>query len=173
MDIENLNPIFNALVKLGQERKNIRITFFTRYINKIYFAAQEYGVENQVFHNERIPYRESLRVQRNADILLFLIPHQFGNLTTKIFEYIAALRPVLAIGDIKSTAGRFIEEIGIGLVSDDPGKISSQLHHWLEMKKNIREIPDNPLSIRAGFSREGQFEKIENFIIPLIAQGEK
>ena len=47
-----------------------------------------------------LPYSESIRAQRAADALLLLIPHAGGRgdtvLSGKVFEYVAAARPMLA-----------------------------------------------------------------------------
>jgi glycosyltransferase involved in cell wall biosynthesis len=171
--IVHLEPLFEAISKLGENAKRIHLNFYTRYIEGVLKIAEKFGVEAQVIHKGLIPYLNALEIQRNADILLFLNPHKYGIITTKIYEYIAALRPVLAVGDKNTTAGEFIQGLGIGLISEDPVKISNQLKKWLDMKKNMQEIPDNPISKRAGFSREKQFEKIEDFLISLIPREKK
>lgn len=167
LDIVHLEPLFKAISSLGVSGKRIKLNFYTRYIEGILEVSKKYGLDEQVIHNERVPYRKSLQIQRDADVLLFLIPHQHGALSTKIFEYIAALRPILAIGDIHSTAGNFIQGLDVGLVSDDPQDIAGQLKIWLEQKRTQHGIPDLPESKRAGFSRDEQFAKIEDFLFSL------
>jgi len=173
LDIVHLEPFFQAISMLRPNGEKIYLNIFTRYIEGVLEIAKKFKLENQVLYKERVPYQISLSIQRNADILLFLIPHQFGALSTKIFEYIASHRPVLAVGDTSSTAGKFIKGLDIGLVSEDPEEISNQLKIWLDMKKNKRGIPDNPIFKREGFSRDKQFEKIEDFLISLIARGKR
>src|SRR5437764_5531635 len=59
------------------------------------------GLADRVELIEHVPRRESLRLQRNSEALLLLIPDAGGRgrgvLSGKVFEYLAAERPVLAI----------------------------------------------------------------------------
>ena len=168
-EIVHLEPLFEAISKLGENAKKVRLNFYTRYIERALEIADKFGVEAQVIHKGLIPYLNALEIQRNADVLLFLNPHKYGIITTKIYEYISALRPVLAVGDKNTTAGKFIQGLDIGLVSEDPQEIAEQLNIWLDRKRSAQGILDLPESKRKGFSRDEQFAKIEDFLFSLRA----
>jgi glycosyltransferase involved in cell wall biosynthesis len=67
------------------------------------------------------PRRESLRLQRDSEALLLLIPEAAGRgkgvLSGKVFEYLAAERPVLAVVPPEGAAAELIRETGAGVVA--------------------------------------------------------
>ena len=72
---------------------------------------------------ELIPYApraESLRLQRDSEALLLLIPNADGRgkgvLSGKVFEYLAAGRPILAVVPPDGAAAELIRETGAGVV---------------------------------------------------------
>src|SRR5258705_210180 len=64
--------------------------------------------------------RRSLELQRDSEALLLLIPEADGRgrgvLSGKVFEYLAAQRPILALVPPDGAAARLLEETGAGLV---------------------------------------------------------
>ena len=85
---------------------------------------------------ELIPYaprRESLRLQRDSEALLLLIPNADGRgkgvLSGKVFEYLAAGRPILAVVPPDGAAAELIRETDAGVVvaPDDVQGIGSRL----------------------------------------------
>jgi len=72
---------------------------------------------------ELIPYApraESLRLQRDSEALLLLVPDAGGRgkgvLSGKVFEYLAAGRPILAVVPPDGAAAELIRETGSGIV---------------------------------------------------------
>jgi glycosyltransferase involved in cell wall biosynthesis len=72
---------------------------------------------------ELIPYaprRASLELQRDSEALLLLIPHAGGRgrgvLSGKVFEYLAAERPILAVVPPDGAAAELIRDSGTGVV---------------------------------------------------------
>ena len=72
---------------------------------------------------ELIPYAsraESLRLQRDSEALLLLVPDADGRgkgvLSGKVFEYLAAGRPILAVVPPDGAAADLIRETGAGIV---------------------------------------------------------
>jgi len=167
LDIVKLDPLFEGISLLKDKAKQIKLVFYTRYIEGIVEKARKYNLEKIVYHHSRIPYKKSLQKQKNADILLFLIPHQYGIFSAKIYEYIGSLRPILAIGDTESSAGAFLLERGIGFVSKNPDEISIQLNKWIDQKRSGNDIEDLPKEKRLGLSREEQFKNIDEFLFKL------
>jgi len=85
---------------------------------------------------ELIPYApraESLRLQRDSEALLLLVPDAGGRgkgvLSGKVFEYLAAGRPILAVVPPDGAAAQLIRETGAGVVvaPDDIGGIGEAL----------------------------------------------
>jgi glycosyltransferase involved in cell wall biosynthesis len=82
---------------------------------------------------EYLPRGESLRLQRDSEALLLLVPDAGGRgkgvLSGKVFEYIAAGRPILAVVPPDGAAAQLIRETGSGVVAppDDVEAIKSAL----------------------------------------------
>ena len=85
---------------------------------------------------ELLPYasrRRSLELQRDSDALLLLIPEASGRgrgvLSGKVFEYLAAERPILAAVPPDGAAAELIRETGAGIVAppEDVGAIRAGL----------------------------------------------
>ncbi|MDQ3378726.1 MAG: glycosyltransferase [Actinomycetota bacterium] len=85
---------------------------------------------------ELIPYApraESLRLQRDSEALLLLVPDAGGRgkgvLSGKVFEYLAAGRPILAVVPPDGAAADLIRETGAGVVvaPDDIAGIGAAL----------------------------------------------
>jgi len=58
-----------------------------------------------------------------------------GVYTGKLFEYLGARRPILAIGPEDNVAANLIIERSAGVVATDPKNIANALKKWCLMKK--------------------------------------
>jgi glycosyltransferase involved in cell wall biosynthesis len=103
---------------------------------------------------ELIPYaprRVSLELQRDSDALLLLIPDAGGRgkgvLSGKVFEYLAAERPILAVVPPDGAAADLIRETGAGVVAapDDVDGIAAALTE-LQRRWAAGELDAPPLS---------------------------
>jgi glycosyltransferase involved in cell wall biosynthesis len=84
--------------------------------------AEALGVSDRI---ELIPYlshRRALALQRDSEGLLLLIPDAGGRgegiLSGKVFEYLAAERPILALVPTRGAAARLLKDTGAGVVVD-------------------------------------------------------
>jgi glycosyltransferase involved in cell wall biosynthesis len=79
------------------------------------------------------PHRRALELQRSSEALLLLIPEADGRgrgvLSGKVFEYLAAERPILAVVPPDGAAANLIRETGAGVVvaPDDIDGIEREL----------------------------------------------
>jgi glycosyltransferase involved in cell wall biosynthesis len=95
--------------------------------------AEGLGLADRLELIEYVPRAESLRLQRDSDALLLLVPDADGRgrgvLSGKVFEYLAAGRPILAVVPPDGAAARLIRETGAGMVvaPDDVGGIREAL----------------------------------------------
>jgi glycosyltransferase involved in cell wall biosynthesis len=91
--------------------------------------AEELGLGERIELIEHVPRRRALELQRDSEALLLLIPEAEGRgkgiLSGKVFEYLAAERPIIAAVPPDGEAARLIREIGFGIVSapDDVGTL--------------------------------------------------
>lgn len=164
---QDLGPLFQALQSLGTGMGNIRLDFYTRYTGPVLALAEQYGVAPLVQTHGLVPYREALKKQMEADLLLMLLwndPAERGVLTGKLFEYIGSRRPILAVGAGHDLAADLIRKRQAGFVSNDPQAIAAQLLAWQQQKAELGAIPSLPLETRQGLSRQDQFAELEKFI---------
>jgi glycosyltransferase involved in cell wall biosynthesis len=82
--------------------------------------AESLGLGDRLELLPYVPRRRSLALQRDSDALLLLIPDAAGRgkgvLSGKVFEYLAAERPILAAVPPDGAAAKLIEEIGAGMI---------------------------------------------------------
>jgi glycosyltransferase involved in cell wall biosynthesis len=122
------------------------------------------------------PRRESLELQRDSEALLLLIPEAGGRgkgvLSGKVFEYLAAERPILALVPPEGAAAELIREAGAGVVvaPDDVGGIRAAL---LELEGSWRagKLNGTPLSDewRRRLSRRTRAEEYAAFLREVVA----
>ena len=80
-----------------------------------------------------VPRADSLRLQRDSEALLLLVPEAGGRgkgvLSGKVFEYIAAGRPILAVVPPDGAAAELVRDTGAGVVAapDDVDAIRQAL----------------------------------------------
>jgi glycosyltransferase involved in cell wall biosynthesis len=99
-----------------------------------------------------VNHRDAVKYMRESSMLLLIIPDHHSNksiITGKLFEYLAAARPVLCIGPKDGDAADIIERTGHGTCADlnDPEEISRIID------KYYREGDNNILTPPAEFSR--------------------
>jgi glycosyltransferase involved in cell wall biosynthesis len=122
------------------------------------------------------PRRESLRLQRDSEALLLLVPDAGGRgkgvLSGKVFEYLAAGRPVLAVVPPDGAAADLVRETGAGVVvaPDDVDGIRRALE-WLHGRFLDGGLPAVELSedLRARLSRRTRVEETAALLRELTA----
>ena len=91
------------------------------------------GIADRIELIPYVPRRRSLELQRDSEALLLLIPDAEGRgrgvLSGKVFEYLAAERPILAVVPPDGAAAALIRETGAGVVAppDDVEAIKAAL----------------------------------------------
>src|SRR5207248_9310548 len=83
--------------------------------------AEQLGLGDRLELHPYVPRRRSLALQRDSDALLLLIPDAAGRgkgvLSGKVFEYLAAERPILAAVPPDGAAAELIRETDAGVVA--------------------------------------------------------
>lgn len=164
-------PLFQALTLLGEQRRKIHVHFFGRYTQFAANVAAEENVSSSVHIHSSIPYTQSLKTQMSSDFLLLLMinkPAHDGGYTGKIFEYLAAQRPILALGRHQNAACSLIQKRNAGFVSLQPQKIADQLKTWLKIKEETGSIPALDQEVSKGFSRLEQTQIFEQFLFNIL-----
>ncbi len=136
---QNPEPLFAALAQLAArpdldlDRAGLRVEFLGTAPGAIAGLAERHGVDRWVRQTPPVPHAESLARQASSMALLFLGWHDpaAGWLSAKLFEYLGARRPILAVGPPGGDASRILRECGIPDLTNDPAQIAARLASWL------------------------------------------
>ncbi|HEY0090700.1 MAG TPA: hypothetical protein VGB37_17755 [Candidatus Lokiarchaeia archaeon] len=102
------------------EKDKIRIRFFTKVPDKIKKElAKNNNLKKVVIINDWVSHKESLKYQSESDLLLLLggILEEHKKIDTgKIYEYLIAKKPILALDFEDSHSGKIIKKTNTGKV---------------------------------------------------------
>jgi hypothetical protein len=124
---------------------------------------KKYNVEAWVKYMGRVGREDALRIQNQADILLFLEWENGsvdGILTGKLFEYLAQRKPILGVGvTTRTSPGALMEESGLGVaVGTDIHKIVSIIENFLDTGIPFNIHPREDVISR--YTRRNQAKKL-------------
>jgi len=124
-------PFLTALKESGLEDVVARFVGDFRVADREW--AESLGLGDRLELHPYMSRREALALQRDSDALLLLIPEAGGRgqgvLSGKVFEYLAAERPILAAVPPRGAAAELIRETGTGVVAaaDDVDALTAAL----------------------------------------------
>ena len=99
------------------------------------------GLESKLVHIEKVPHHESVLKQQQMQVLL-LVVNRTGNVkgivTGKVFEYLNAQRPILAIGPEEGDLAEIVRESSSGeaIHYDDKTKLKKYVSNCFEKYQN-------------------------------------
>ncbi len=168
-------PLFEAIKSLRHDGKRIKVNFYGRYSESVTSSIVKYDLIDQVFLHPTVSHQESIKLQVQSDILLLLLWNDSevkGNLTGKLYEYLGARRPILAVGKFhqQDEAAHLIVSRGAGLATNDPNVIKQQLIDWMNEKRQNGFIRQLPESVHQGLTRADQFKLLEKILLDLAAE---
>ena len=112
-------PFLSALAESGLQDIVARFVGDFRVADRDWAEPLELGDRLELIPH--VSRREALALQRDSDALLLLIPDAGGRgqgvLSGKVFEYLAAERPILAAVPPEGAAAELIRETGAGVVA--------------------------------------------------------
>jgi hypothetical protein len=171
----DLRMLFDALRLMEPEAKDIRVEFYGRYLGNVGELSAQCGVDHLVSINGQVRFKDSLRAQQEADALVLFLwtdPKERrverGVYTGKLFEYVGAGRPILAVGRMRTVASDLIVERGLGVVCETATQVAMELRTWLTEKRTTGSVSAPPPEAAAGLTREAQARKVERFLIDLV-----
>lgn len=112
--------LFEAISELINEEKidknKIEIKFFGAMPDNLHGKADKFNLRDIISFGGNLIREDSVIEQRNAQILLYFQLHSFkGIYSGKIFEYLAAQRPILVTGGEKDVVAKLLEETKAGV----------------------------------------------------------
>jgi len=160
--------LFEALGSLGEARSDFRVVFYGNLMPEVLQLAERHGVADVVETHPPVSHAEALRRQAEADILLLLLWNNDGEagvFTSKLFEYLAARRPILCLGREEGVAPDEIRRRGAGAVLKTEAEVRSWLLAMRDKKRAEGGIPPLPEAVGAHIGRAEQFERLEREVL--------
>jgi len=177
LSVRSPEPLFQAidmlLKKQGYTNLNWKIQFVGLSPDDLK-PLQHYKSFAMSEFVDRIPYEESVLYQHSATILLHLTHRgRKGIMTSKIFDYLAANRPILTIPGDNDCVDELLNITGAGVSLEDPEEIAEQLMKWYLQWKETGHISNdvNQKEI-AKYSRKNQTKKLAA-ILDSVADGNR
>jgi glycosyltransferase involved in cell wall biosynthesis len=162
-------PFLQALADSGLQDVKVRFVGDFRSSDREFMEGL--GLADRVELIPYVPRRESLALQRDSDALLLLIPEAGGRgrgvLSGKVFEYLAAERPVLAAVPPDGAAAALIRETGAGVVAapDDVAALRAALEE-LHARWRDGGLNGTPLDVdvRERLGRAARVEELADLL---------
>ncbi|NQT01275.1 MAG: glycosyltransferase [Planctomycetes bacterium] len=133
------SPLFQALTTLISTNKiessKISVSFYGTESEHILdqLIRNNPALSNVVHIFPRVPFRESIKIQKQACILLHLAHGgQKGIMTGKIFEYLGAQRPILCIPGDNDCVDALLKETQAGVICRNAEETASQILRWYQ-----------------------------------------
>ena len=163
----DLSTLFSALGALKKELiGRLQVHFYGRYLEPVRLLVNKLNIGNLVTVHSTVPYKEALKVQAQADALLLLLWNDQrgkGVYTGKLFEYIGARRPILAIGPRENVAAELIQQYNLGIVVSNVDEAKDALIRLVRgMPPFVPFTPDTRVINK--FTREHQAKKLADFL---------
>ncbi len=162
------HPLFRAIRQLDDAVLPVRVEFYGSDLAHVEKAATEEGVSDIVRCFAKVPRREALQLQRNADVLLLAsTPLERAGLPGKLFEYMNARRPILVVGCPDGEAADLVRSTGCGFAAGGIGDLSARLEAWHKEKASSGCLPDGPPPPPA-FTRLEQTRVLAEFLETIV-----
>jgi glycosyltransferase involved in cell wall biosynthesis len=172
-------PLFEALAELRCRGmispEDIEVRFCGKFINNIPSRlAKEYCLEDVVKTYDFIPFKDNIRRQKESTVLSVLGgtgAEQKGMYTTKLFEYLGAGRPILAIAVKGGMIDKLLQESGAGIVAERADEIKEILVKWIDEFRRFRNVSSyyNPNSeVIKRYSRKEETKKLARVLDEVV-----
>jgi glycosyltransferase involved in cell wall biosynthesis len=141
--------LFAALDRLAREARldlaHVQVWFVGRNLEVARRALTHWpALADRVRLVPQVDRATALDAQRRASLLLVLgstDPRAAGDVTTKVYEYLAAERPVLAVAARGGALDRLLAETRGGIVASTPEEVAAALLHWARLHGGRGAIP--------------------------------
>jgi len=172
MNADRNHPAFwKVISELIGEEPDLTSTLKIQQVGKTDVSVQQYvarfGLQNRVDIESYLPHDQIIPLLQSATVLYLPInntPNAKSIRTGKIFEYLAAKRPILGIGPVDGDAADVIRECNAGeMIHFDNGtKLKEVLLRWLRLHQ--QEALLNLETNASKYSRKGLTAKFSGLL---------
>jgi glycosyltransferase involved in cell wall biosynthesis len=159
------DALVDALKQLPAACSNNLLLRMVGHVNDTVKAKLQ-SLPIEVQYTGYVSHKEAIRYMCATDALLLCIPQVASNkaiLTGKLFEYMAARKPIMLVGPVDGNAAALVNQLGIGYVADyEALGIATMIQKW---QKEPFIMPD-ACGIQA-FSRKEIARKLAHLVMAL------
>lgn len=119
----NPTVFFNVIQQLCESnstfKNDVKLLFVGDISNEVKLAVQQNNLSEITEYKDYVSHKEAIAYQKKSQVLLLLIPNvqnSAGILTGKLFEYLTAKRPILALGPEKGDLNDILTHTNAGVV---------------------------------------------------------
>ncbi len=167
----NPKMLWAALSELLAENENLRKDLKINFIGKMDYSVlndlEKFKLSSYVTKTEYLPHEKTTAAMQGSQVLLLALNNThntLGVISGKLFEYMAAKRPILAIGKENGDAARILKETGAGTICDfeDKSRMKAEISRMYELfrQKNLQVLSFNT----SNYSRKIQTEKLADLL---------
>ncbi|EGD33923.1 group 1 glycosyl transferase [Capnocytophaga sp. oral taxon 338 str. F0234] len=149
-------------------RQDLRICLAGKVSEEVFVTIEKYGLSSSLEYKGYLSHTDALALQRSSQLLLLLEinhPKTEGIIPGKLFEYMAAQRPILALGYSQWDVREIIAQTHTGitlLVTDAPAIKQALTHYYTLYKAN--QLHTQPTSLGA-YHRKALTQKLSEVIL--------
>lgn len=124
-------------------------------------------------HTPPQPHQQALHTMMTADLLLLLVPPGASYIHSgKLFEYLGAQRPILALAPLDSEAAQVVREAGAGVVvpPDDEAAIRAAILDLYQAWREQRPCIHANMDVVKSFERRRLTEKLARVFESAVSQ---
>ncbi len=173
----NPQTLWDALSSLCREKRafgsDLKIKLTGKTDSTVKDALIKSNLEPQAVFSSYKPHDQIVREMMSSQVLLIVLDpgeRSAGVLSGKLFEYLAAGRPVLCLGDTKGDASELIRKTGCGvtLEHNDFDGIKNQIQAWYsDFRKGRLNVNDSEKSL---YSRRNLTKRLAESMNSLISK---
>ncbi|MCC9137761.1 glycosyltransferase family 4 protein [Pontibacter silvestris] len=153
---------------------NYRLRFVGKVSDGVKDKIEKAGVLGITEFIPYVPHDQAIQYLMKSTLLLLAIadvPSVYSNVPGKLFEYLAANKPIVCLGPVHSDTDHIIDECGAGRLFHYSA-FDLMLDHMTQMSKGWKINPnlDLPLINYGRFSRRALTEKLADVIRDLVEE---
>lgn len=165
--VEFIKAVARWIEKNPDVKDKIRVDFWGACDPAYLSDISKFHLENIISINTRISQKEAINKMFETDLLLLIQgvdPRISDSIPTKLFEYIAIGKPMLAFFPPGEAADIILEDAKHLVVTEpDTDKIVEYLQDQFDLYKNDEHIVNTKVQINPKFIRKNQTEQLANF----------
>ena len=138
----------------------LRVQFYGDWDDRYQATVEDAGLADVVSHHAFVPHEEIVPVLKGSDLLLYVGGNDPGNrlnVPSKIWDYVGARRPILAVVDPSFRVAELIETYDLGLVVD-PEDTEGIAEALAAVRSGEYRYDPDPSAFE--FTRERKFERL-------------